>query len=154
MKILITGHTVGSPRSNFATGFFTALYKCGVDPQDLAVIHRLSRTGMEAQAHRAIISWCNHHNSKIAVRNHTPFETSGGKVARFVMHGEVIKPENFSYAILLTHQGHLDEHLENVVYWLQKRSIPYYVVTLGVQNNAEVSVTSVGFSSPASQEGA
>lgn len=136
MKILITGATADVPNSNtFSKVFTEATASLCIDFWDVSVIHRLSRAGFELAAVKEVAKWGKENHCIVPVKNHTPFETSGGKVARFVMHGEVIIPEQVNLALLFTTKKlGIDEHLGNVVHWLDKREIPFAVISTGDQD--------------------
>lgn len=154
MKLLISGSTKQVENPNFPTAFFQSLALSGVDLEDVSAIHRLSRAGYELAAIRLVEAWCEELDSRIRIHNHDPFERGdeGGKNSRKVMHSKVLVPGIFDVALLLTDKG-IDEHLENVIYWLDKRSIPYVLAEVGVRPSEKVSVSGTWFSNQEAGDG-
>lgn len=150
MKVLITGNTNVVVPADFLTKFFTALNFAKVDLNDVSRLHRLSRPGFEHTAFKLIDSWGEIAGSRVPVSNHTPLGSLGGKNARPVMHGEVITKDVLDLALVFVDSA-LDEHSTNVVYWLDKRDIPYYIVTIG-GNHEKVYITSHGFAAETQRE--
>lgn len=150
MKILITGNVNGVVKEDFLSKFFYTLSYCTVDLNEVTRLHRLSRPGFEYGAFKCIEAWEEQIGSRVPKTNHTPFDTEGGKNARYVMHGDVITPENIDVAIVFADKT-LDDHSANVVYWLEKRGIPYHVALTGVKNEA-INITSHGFLTETSGE--
>lgn len=154
MKLLLTGSTNEVKNPNFPIRVFQSLALAGVDLEDVSCIHRLSRAGFELATIKVVNMWCEEMGSRIAIRNHDPFQRGdeGGKNIRKVMHGKVIQPDMFDLAVLFT-DNYIDEHLENVIYWLDKRSIPYVLAEVGVQSNEKVRVSGTWFSNQEERDG-
>lgn len=150
MKILITGNVGEEAPANFSAKFVQTLNRVKVDLSEVTRLHRLSRPGFEYSAFRIIEAWEENAGSRVPKTNHTPFNTEGGKNSRYVMHGDVISPENIDVAIIFASKA-LDDHSANVVYWLEKRGIPYHVALTGVKNEA-INITSHGFLTETSGE--